>query len=252
MKILNKINPLINLGQGVLNAVLPARCPVSGQVVEKPGLLSPEIWGRLNFINRPFCARCGVRFEIPIENDNDICPACMDHPPIFDAARSVFVYDDVSRSMILAFKHGDQTHLTTSFVPWMVRVIEDFQNNIDVIIPVPLHRLRFIARRYNQAGLLARGVARVIQKPFLPGVLVRVKRTVSQGHMTAIQRAENIAGAFAVRRSDIIAGQSVLLVDDVYTTGATVMACAKSLKRAGARAVYVVTIARVMSDRQVV
>ncbi len=246
MNIINQIKPLIPIGRGVLNAVLPARCPVSGDIVEKPGLLSPKIWGRLNFIERPFCARCGIRFDIPVDHDDEICPVCVVEPPSYDSARAVFAYDDVSRAMILAFKHGDQTHLTTSFIPWMIRAAAECRDDIDLVIPVPLHRFRMLARRYNQAGLLAKGIARAFQKPFVPGALVRVKRTISQGYMTAAQRAENIAGAFRVVDPRALAGKSVLLVDDVYTTGATVIACTKALKRAGAQAVHVVTIGRVM------
>ena len=252
MKMLNQIRPLIRAGQEMLDTVLPARCPVSGEIVEKPGLLSSTVWDRVSFIHRPFCSRCGTRFHIPVEDSQELCPSCYDHPPPFDGARAVFSYDSGSCDMILAFKHGDQTHLTASFVPWMTRAGAEFRDQVDAVVPVPLHRLRMLTRRYNQAGLLARGIARAWQKPFIPNVLVRAHYTGSQGHMTALQRMENVAYAFQVRDPNVFAGRSVLLVDDVYTTGATVSACAKALKRAGARAVYVVTIARVMGDVQVV
>jgi ComF family protein len=249
MIILNKINGL-KAGVGALvGAVLPARCAVSGEMVEAPGLVHPAVWSKIGFIVRPFCARCGVRFDVPVDDD-DVCPACLVKSPHFDAARAAVAYDDTSRDLILAFKHGDATHLVTTLGPWVMRAAGEFQGAVDMVMPVPLHRWRLLARRYNQAGILARFIARGWRVPFVHDVLVRVKRTESQGHKTRAERLKNVAGAFRVlpaRRADI-KGRCILLVDDVYTTGATVNACARALKRAGASAVYVVTIARVMRD----
>jgi ComF family protein len=241
----NKIKDLVKVAAKIGDAVLPARCPISGAVVDQPGLVAPSVWGKLDFIERPFCAKCSLRFEVPAEAD-DICPACLVDPPAFTAARAVVAYDGHSREMILAFKHGDQTHLTTTFGPWLTRAAEEWRNQVDMIIPVPLHRLRLWRRRYNQAGLLARDMAARWDIPFRPDILARRRATVSQGHMTVQQRLDNVSGAFAVANAAAVRDQVVLLVDDVYTTGATVKACAMVLRRAGAHAVYVVTLARVI------
>lgn len=229
----------------LFETILPARCPISGDIVSGPGLIAPRVWTRLDFIERPFCACCGVRFEIPADID-DLCPACLAEPPVFNRARAVFTYEEVSREMILGFKHGDQTHLTTTFIPWLVRTAAEFRDGVDLVMPVPLHRFRLLARRYNQAALLAAGLARVWDVPHDPFSLVRRKNTVAQGHMTVAERHENVTGAFAVRYADRIKGKNIVLVDDVYTTGATVSAATRVLKRAGAARVDVVTLARVM------
>ncbi len=232
----------------LLSSVLPARCPITGDIVEVPGLVSASVWSRVNWVEQPYCMCCGIRFDVPV-GPGEHCPACLTDPPAFDHARSVMTYDDISRDMILAFKHGDQTHLVATFTPWIARIADEFRRDTDVIMPVPLHRYRLLARRYNQAGLLAQGLARVWQDvPHDPFTLIRVKSTPSQGHMTRVQREENVAGAFTVRDPSRVKGKRILLVDDVYTTGATVEGCARVLKRAGAASVNVVTLARVMRD----
>lgn len=233
-----------------LATILPPRCPVSGDVVATPGLISPRVWGQLDFIARPFCACCGIRFDIPAEVD-DVCPACLTEAPAFDHARAVMAYDGMSSEMILGFKHGDQTHLTRTFAPWLARASEEFRDQTDMIVPVPLHRWRLFSRRYNQAALLSGALARLWGVRHDPLCLQRVKATPSQGHLTRTQRLENVAGAFAVADPVQVRGKNILLVDDVYTTGATVNGCARVLKRAGAKCVNVVTLARVMRSVEI-
>lgn len=232
-------------GHEVLQVVLPARCPVSGDVVPKPGLIAPSVWGRLDFIDQPFCPRCGVRFEIPVEDDT-LCATCLTEPPEFDRARAVLAYDDASRDMLLGFKHGDQTHLIRTFLPWLVRAGAEFRDGVDMIVPVPLHRGRLLKRRYNQSALLAGVIARDWGVAFCPDGLVRHRATPSQGHLTRHQRLDNVRGAFAVPKPGMVAGKNIVLIDDVYTTGATVKSCAHALKKAGAARVDVLVLARVI------
>jgi ComF family protein len=236
-----------SVGYAALQAVLPARCPVSGDVVSEPGLVSPDVWAQLDFIASPLCSCCGLRFDIPLAEDT-LCPECLTEPPEFDQARTVLAYNEPSRAMILAFKHGDQTHLITSFVPWLERAGGIFKSETDVIMPVPLHRWRLMHRRFNQASLLGQGLARAWNIQFDARSLSRTRATASQGHMTRAQRHDNVSGAFAVAEKyrGNVQGKNVLLIDDVFTTGATVVACAKALKRAGAVKVNVLTLARVL------
>ena len=175
------------------------------------------------------------------------CAACLTHPPAYDAARAALVYDDASRPLILKFKHGDRTHAVRSFTPWLARAGADLLDGADLIVPVPLHRWRLIARRYNQAALLGTALSAASGVPHDPRLLIRRRATKSQGHMTAAARAANVRGAFAVAKGQAAAlkDKTVILIDDVYTTGATVEACAKTLKRAGAREVRVLALARV-------
>ncbi|MEO5338699.1 MAG: ComF family protein, partial [Magnetospirillum sp. WYHS-4] len=163
-------------------------------------------------------------------------------------ARAAVAYGETSRKLLLAFKHGDRTDSAPALGQWLQRAGGDLLPQVDLIAPVPLHWTRLFLRRYNQAALLARELGRLSGLPVVPDLLVRKRRTASQGHLNPRQRKENLQGAFAVhpRRRAGLAGKRVLLVDDVLTTGATVAACARTLAKAGAASVDVLTLARVL------
>ncbi|HLZ67118.1 MAG TPA: ComF family protein [Aliidongia sp.] len=180
------------------------------------------------------------------------CAECVAHPPPFDRARAVFAYDDHSRRLILAFKHADRLHGMPAFGQWLARSGAELLADADLVAPVPLHWTRLFRRRFNQSALLAQAAvaawaSRASSAPrFAPDLLIRRRRTRSQGHLSRLQRADNVRGAFAVRPGADIADKRVLLVDDVLTTGATIEACTRMLKRAGAARVDVLTLARAM------
>jgi ComF family protein len=158
-------------------------------------------------------------------------------------------YDEHSRGPILALKHGDRLDLTPGFMRWLERGGRALLDEADVILPVPLHRNRLWVRRYNQSAELARALSRRSGKPALFLALVRSRATPSQGEMrSAKARRRNMLGAFKVsaRHKSAIAGRNVLIIDDVLTTGATVDACARALKRTGAAKVFVLALARVV------
>lgn len=236
---------LVLAGKAV-DMVLPPRCLGCGVEVGESGTLCPDCWGKAAFIGPPLCACCGRPFEFAAPGVA-VCGGCVASPPVFDRARAVLSYDDGSRHMILAFKHGDRTDAAIGFAAWMRRAGADLLADADLIAPVPLHRWRLWARRYNQAALLALALGRMTGVPAVPDLLVRRRRTPIQGGLSRAGRQRNVAGAFALRpaRAGMVAGARVLLVDDVFTTGATVSECAKVLKRAGAARVDVLTLARV-------
>lgn len=158
-------------------------------------------------------------------------------------------YDDASKRPILALKHADRLDLVPSFGRWLERSGRELLAGSDLIVPVPLHRWRLWMRRYNQSAELARALSRIGGVPVNSFVLSRARQTPSQGEMpSASARRRNVRGAFTVpeRRKSAIEGRRILLIDDVMTTGATVNACAKALKRAGAANVYVLALARVV------
>ncbi len=230
-----------------LDVLLPPQCLRCGALVDAPGVLCPSCWERIVFLGPPQCDACGLPFEYDV-GEGALCGACTRKRPQFHRARAAMVYDDASRRLVLAFKHGDRTDTAPAFGRWLVRAGSDLIADADVVAPVPLHWTRLFARRYNQAALLGYAVGRLAGVPVVPDLLVRRRRTASQGRLSPSARYRNLRGAFAAARSRVavIKGRRVLLVDDVLTTGATAAACARTLLRAGARAVDVLTLARVV------
>jgi len=235
-----------------LDILLPPRCLACPAPVASPGHLCAECWAAMEFIDAPICVRCGWPFDYD-HGEDVLCAACMGRAPAFDAARAVFRYDDASRRLILALKHGDRLEGAPAFARWMVRAGGELLAKCDLVVPVPLHRRRLFWRRYNQAAVLAQAIAREIGLDYDPLVLVRQRATPSQGGLNRAQRRRNVRGAFACppNRADRLGGRRVALIDDVMTTGATVEACARVLKRHGAAEVVVVTLARVVQPAPV-
>ena len=170
------------------------------------------------------------------------------NPPPFARARSAVVYSGVARRMVQSLKYNDATNLAPWMARWMVRAGAELIADADVVVPVPLHWRRFLWRRFNQSAELARALAALSGKPFEPLALTRVKVTRQQVGLGLSAREDNVRGAFRVeQRHDILVrGRRVVLIDDVYTTGATVSAASRALKRGGAAGVDVLTFARVL------
>jgi ComF family protein len=208
--------------------------------------LDADRWTRITFIEAPFCHACGMPFEYDL-GDGELCVLCQSGQRGFDRLRAACLYDEFSRGLILELKHADRTDLAGLFARWLARAAGDVLPHAQGILPVPMHRWRLLGRRYNQAAEIARPLARIARAPYLPDALVRSRPTASQGGKSRTGRRRNVAGVFAVapRWRRRIEGRRLLLVDDVFTTGATVEGCARALKAAGAAAVDVVVIARV-------
>lgn len=177
------------------------------------------------------------------------CAACLANPPAFDKVRAVMRYDEHSKPPILALKHADRLDLAPYLADWMIRTGREILTDADAIAPVPLHWRRLWHRRYNQAAELGRHLSWKTGIAFAPTLLERRKQTKSQGEMpSAKARRRNVRGAFVVPKEfrGTINGKTIVLIDDVVTTGATVDACARTLKRAGAQKVFVLCLARVV------
>lgn len=237
----------------ILDTVLPPHSLITGQVLSKTDLeADTELWQSLKFIDEPCCQACGFPFEFE-QGEDALCLRCHAYSSVFDHARSAITYDDISRKLILDFKHGGRTDGLKFFAAQMVRAGRSILEGADFLLPVPLHGSRLRKRRFNQAALLARAVSKQVDIPYQTEVLVRKKNTPSQGGQSFLGRRRNVSGAFQVRtgRKNILKGKHVVLIDDVYTTGATVTACAKTLKRAGAARVDVLTVMRVVRPQEV-
>lgn len=237
---------LRSAGRKTLDMLFPPLCAACRQPVADPHGLCARCWQSLSFLEPPACAVCGYPFDFD-PGEGARCGACMARPPLFDRAISVLRYDDKSRDLILAFKRADRLDLAQAFAKWLSRVGSQVIADADVIVPVPLHPLRLWRRRFNQSAVLAHALGSLVKRPVDPFAVRRVRATPSQGEMrSAKARRRNMLGAFKVEDPARIRGKKVLLLDDVFTTGATLEACARPLKRAKADKVYVLTLARVV------
>lgn len=231
--------------QKLLNFLLPPHCPICQKKILDSNAVCGKCFGKLNFISGAICQKCGK--PLPYK-EAKICAACLQKPPIYHRAISVLKYNETSKALILPFKHADYIELTPLLAQWMSNRGKNLILDCDYLIPVPLHITRLFKRKYNQSALLAKEIARVYHKGYLPSILIRTKHTESQGHMGAKQRKENLKNAFKVRNTNKIKGKKILIIDDVMTTGATVNECTKTLIKAGAQSVDILTLARVIRD----
>ncbi len=238
------------LANSLLDAVLPPRCPGCGAMVERQGALCPACWAQLRFIAEPCCQRCAVPV-LHAPAGSIVCPACIVNPPVFGRARAVLRYDAASAPMILAMKHRGKLQAMSAFGGWMARAGTELFAGADGFVPVPLHRWRMLRRGFNQSSLLARAIGKRTGIPALAGALARLRATPSQQGLSGDERLRNMAGSvFAVPASarSLVDGRRLIVVDDVFTTGSTLSACAAALIRAGAANVDVLVLARVVRD----
>ena len=237
-------------GRFLLDLLLPPRCLRCGEDVADPGALCPACWGGLAFLHAPACSCCGHPFEHEV-GPAGLCGACATARPPFRRARAALRYEEGSRDLILRFKHADRTDAAPAFARWMARVGAELIEDCDLIAPVPLHWRRLFRRRYNQAALLSQPIAAAARRRHAPDLLRRLRPGGGSGRLGRRARRERVAGAFEVKASwrDEVRGRNILLIDDVLTTGATASACAEALLDGGARAVDVLTLARVVRPR---
>lgn len=229
--------------RGALDMLFPPQS-LDGGPRPLAGGFSAEAWSRIRFLDGPVCDGCGTPFEF---DPGVRCAACLAKPRAFDAARAACLYDETSREPILQLKHADRLDLAPMFARWLSRSARGLIEEADAIAPVPLHPLRLLRRRYNQAAEIARPLCALTGTPYLPDALVRRRATATQGGKSGSGRRRNVAGAFEVPagRRKQVEGLRILLVDDVLTTGATAEGCARALEAAGAARVDLAVVARV-------
>ncbi len=232
------------LAAPIVDFALPPRCAGCGTIVPDTLTLCAGCWGDLIFLTGNGCERCGVPLDVP----NGLCAPCLAEAPDHDGASAAVAYGDVSRTIILKLKHGRKIGLASLVAKLMISALP--KTGHWLIVPVPLHPLRMWLRGFNQSALIATEIARLSGWAHVPDALIRKKRTPMLGGRGAVERRRLLAGSIAVsaRRKPQLEHKNILLIDDVYTSGATANACARVLKRAGAAEVRVACWARVLLD----
>ncbi|WP_279479027.1 ComF family protein [Aureimonas sp. SK2] len=223
----------------------PVCAGCGGALAEAPAVCA-GCWRSLRFIERPYCEVLGLPFSYDLGRGFLSAEAIAD-PPVFKRLRAALVYEALAARMVASLKYADRADLVPLMAGWMRRAGREVIEECDVVVPVPLHSRRLLARKFNQSAELARALARAERIAYAPLCLRRLRATRSQVGLGPDERLRNVRGAFAVAagREGEVVGRHVLLVDDVFTTGATVSAATRALKRAGAAEVSVLVFARV-------
>ena len=230
----------------LVRAILPPSCLACGDPTVDEGGLCSRCWNSLAFIERPYCDRLAIPFAFDLGEGSLSTEAIADPPP-FDRLRAAVIYNGAARELVHALKYRDHLELVQWMAGWMSRAGADVIAEADVILPVPLHRRALWWRRFNQAAALALSVAAREQKECVVDVVQRVRPTDKQVGLGRKAREANVRGAFRIAAvgKPALVGRRVLVVDDVFTTGATIGAVTKAIKRAGAKAVDALVFARV-------
>jgi ComF family protein len=234
----------------VLDFILPTSCSFCRSPVGDSGIpyFCSACWADLAPVPGPVCPTCGRPFESPealSQSPTHQCSGCRLSPPVFDQAISVGQFEGPLREAIHQFKYRPCRSLGRPLGEWMVDRIKVL-TNIDVIVPVPLHATRLRQRGFNQSLLLAHRMSERLGVPLSCDNLFRVRPTRPQVELTGNERIVNVAGAFALRRPFEIEAKSIVLIDDVFTTGATMNECSSVLRTAGAAQVTAFTLARAL------
>lgn len=232
-----------------LRLALPPRCPGCGAITPDMHQFCLDCWSALDFLGDPQCARCGEPFEVD-PGPGALCGACHADPPAIDAMRAAVAYGPIARALALKLKYGRRPGVAHTMAAQMRRHMPEGADWI--VMPVPLHRWRIWRRGYNQSALMARALLTDGREGLALDLLQRTRATPAMRGLGRDRRAKAVKGAFTVRDPAAVRGKAVLLIDDVYTTGATANACAKALKRAGAARVELLCWARVVRDDDVV
>ena len=237
----------------ISTVLLPATCKLCQSVVEdlRLGVVCQSCWNSVSLIEDPFCEVCGYAFPSKtIATDGAVCGSCRRGLYRFDVARAWAPFRDSVKEIIHQLKYGCHPSLAR---PLAVRLADAYETHrhrlqADWLIPVPLHPARKRERGFNQSGEMARHFSRIAGIPLAQHWLLRTRPTKVQAGLTRRERRRNVSGAFEMSRSARVSGKTVLIIDDVFTTGATLNECARILRQNGAARVAVLTVARVIKE----
>lgn len=241
-----------SLGRGLMSLLLAADCKICQQVLEpfNRSFICRNCWSEIRWLRAPYCSKCSKPFPSSLtfqDISSILCPECRTEHSYFEKVFTPTLYEGIMKEAIHLFKYNKKMGI--------LRLVREILNSyfdhadfpsfrLDLVIPIPLHRKKMRERGFNQAELIANTVARRFQIRLIKGNLQRVKATASQTALSKKARRKNVKESFKVKNKHQFYAKRILLVDDVYTTGATIKEAAKVLKKAGAKKIYALTLAR--------
>ena len=234
--------PLARLAAVLVDFALPPRCAGCSEIIDEVDGFCAPCWARIEWLGNAGCDCCGHPLEA---TEADRCARCLAAPPPLDRMRAAVAYGDLSRSIALKLKYGRKVALARTMARFMAPLGPSGSDQV-IVAPVPLHRWRLWSRGFNQSALVAGQLARRWQVPVHQRLLRRTRATPPLKGLNHQQRHRTVAGAFAVDSSAGLDGQTVILIDDVMTSGSTAEACARALRKAGAGRVELISWARVV------
>jgi ComF family protein len=236
--------------QTAVALIYPPRCITCGEMVESDFGLCSTCWRDTTFLGGMLCDGCGMALTPGGEGDVHQCDDCMQAPRPWVQGRAALMYDGTGRKMVLGLKHGDRQEIARPAGLWMSNMVRGKVPRDTLVVPVPLHWLRLLKRRYNQSALLAKSVAKQLELPWCPDALLRARSTASLGGLGREERFRTLENAIVPhpKRGVLLKGRPVLLIDDVMTSGATLMACTRACLDAGSGPVRILTLARAGKD----
>lgn len=239
------VKPIKKISQVFLQIVMPPTCISCADIVEIQGQICGTCWADIDFIGKYQCKSCGLPFAFDMGKGAQ-CQHCQHKKPVFGKVRAACQYEGTGRRLAANLKFHDKTHLAGAMARMMFNSGTEVLKKVDVIVPIPLHKRRKFWRKYNQAALLSQALmSHDVDASYEPQLIKRVRATTPQTSLSYAQRQKNVEDAFIVDESVDLQGKTVLLVDDVMTTGATMNSCAAALKAAGAKKVNGLVFARV-------
>ena len=232
----------MNIIKKIIDIIFPHLCISCEKITTEDNFFCTDCLPKIEKIKDPKCSKCSLPFDIEIIK-NSICGLCFKKKLFYDKVTPIFVYDNIIANAISNFKYKDQPNLGKKFTKLILNELSNELENFDYIIPVPLHKNKLTKRKYNQSAIIAKLICK---KKYIPDLLFRVFDNISQVKLKKNERQKNLKHAFRLntKYQNLIKGKTIIIIDDVITTGATINYCSKELKRNGVKKVIVIAIAK--------